>query len=105
MKKAACRGRLSHFRFGKTNNGLVKEPVIFDSMRSENVRDELIQWIKKLDDQAMLGSLLGIKKATEAQDWSDSITSGERDSIERGLKDLEKGRRISSKDFWSANGR
>lgn len=64
-------------------------------------RNELIKWIKSLDDPGLLSTLLGIKKATEQKDWAEDLSADERRSIERGLEDLRKGRRISSADFWA----
>lgn len=47
------------------------------------VAHELIEWIRKLEDQGLLGSLLGIKKVTQQADWADSLSLEERRSIER----------------------
>lgn len=33
-------------------------------MSTEAIRNELIDWISKLEDQSLLGSLFGIKKTT-----------------------------------------
>ncbi|MBP6311914.1 MAG: hypothetical protein WAR83_09840 [Flavobacteriales bacterium] len=74
-------------------------------MGTDAIRHELIDWISKLEDQGLLGSLLGIKKATQHEDWADTVTHEEKRSIERGLEDLKKGRTLSSKDFWAGNGR
>jgi hypothetical protein len=68
-------------------------------------RNELIEWIKSLDDPGLLGTLLGIKKAMQQKDWADDLSAEERRSVERGLEDLRKGRRISSADFWAGHGR
>ncbi len=74
-------------------------------MSTEAIRNELIDWINKLEDQSLLGSLLGIKKATQHADWADGISPEERKSIERGLDDLKHGRMATSKDFWARHGR
>ena len=75
------------------------------TMSTEAIRNELIDWISKLEDQSLLGSLLGIKKATQHSDWADDISPEERRSIERGLDDLKHGRVTPSKDFWARHGR
>ena len=74
-------------------------------MKSDAIRNELIEWISKLEDQGLLGSLLGIKKATQQADWADTLSPEERRSIERGLEDLKHGRTTSNKDFWARHGR
>ncbi len=74
-------------------------------MKPDAIRHELIEWISKLEDQGLLGSLLGIKKATQQVDWTEALSPEERHSIERGLDDLKHGRTTSSKDFWARHGR
>lgn len=74
-------------------------------MKTDAIRHELIDWITKLDDLGLLGSLLGIKQATQKEDWADTLSPEERRSIERGLEDLRQGRKSSSKDFWARHGR
>lgn len=74
-------------------------------MSTMATRNELIEWIKSLDDPGLLGTLLGIKKAAQQKDWADDLSVDERRSIEKGLEDLKEGRRISSADFWAGHGR
>lgn len=74
-------------------------------MNTQATRHELIEWINKLEDPGLLGSLLGIKKATQQGDRAADVSSEERQSIERGLEDLRQGRKVSSKDFWAEHGR
>lgn len=74
-------------------------------MKPDAIRHELIEWISKLEDQGLLGSLLGIKKATQQADWAETLSPEERRSIERGLDDLKHGRTTTSKDFWAQHGR
>ncbi|MCC6542552.1 MAG: hypothetical protein IT225_10055 [Flavobacteriales bacterium] len=74
-------------------------------MKTDAIRNELIEWISGLKDKELLGSLLGIKKATQNADWAEDLSPEERRSIERGLEDLKHGRMITSKDFWSRHGR
>lgn len=74
-------------------------------MKSDAIRHELIEWISKLEDQGLMGSLLGIKKATQQNDRADGLSVEERRSIERGLADLKNGRSVTSADFWTRHGR
>ena len=53
----------------------------------------LIEWIAKLNDSVIIERLKRIKdEYNTTTDWWDEISSGEKESIERGLKDLEEGR-------------
>ena len=74
-------------------------------LSTEAIRNELIDWISKLEDRGLLGSLLGIKKATQQGDWAEDISPEEWRSIERGLEDLKHGRVTPSKEFWVRHGR
>ncbi|MFZ1664901.1 MAG: hypothetical protein WAU08_05840 [Flavobacteriales bacterium] len=75
------------------------------AMNTQATRNELIEWINRMEDPSLLGSLLGIKKATQHGDWAKDVSIEERRSIERGLEDLRQGRKNSSKDFWAEHGR
>ena len=49
-------------------------------MKTEAMRNELIQWINNLDDQTLLGSLNGIMEATRKGDRADDVSPEERHS-------------------------
>lgn len=66
---------------------------------------ELIEWLSKLKDKGLVTSLLQFKKATEAEDWHDTLTDEQRAAIEEGEADLKVGRVISSEEFWAKHGR
>ncbi len=55
---------------------------------------EIIQWIAGLSDKSTLRQLKKIKEQSEVkqQDWFDTISTKERESIERGLEDSKNGR-------------
>lgn len=74
-------------------------------MNSESIKNELIEWLSKLDGKSILASLLQFKKSAESVDWADNLTKEQIESLQRGLSDAEKGNVISSKDFWSSYGR
>lgn len=74
-------------------------------MNSESIKNELIEWLTRLDDNSILTSLLQFKKSSESGDWADNLTPEQIESLQRGLSDLENNRVISSKDFWSSYGR
>lgn len=78
---------------------------IFEDMKSESIKIELIEWLTKLEDNSILTSLLQFKKSTETGDWADSLTKEQVESLQRGLADFENNNVISSKDFWTSYGR
>ena len=50
---------------------------------------QLIEWITNISDSALIDRLM---KIAEKTDWWDEISQAERNSIERGLKDIENNR-------------
>jgi len=53
----------------------------------------LIEWIVRLTDSAILEKLKRIHdEYNTSSDWWDDISSEEKESIDRGLKDIEEGR-------------
>ena len=55
---------------------------------------DIIQWIAGLNDKSILQQLKKIKEQAKAkqQDWWETISEEERQSIERGLEDSKNGR-------------
>lgn len=74
-------------------------------MNTENIKLELLDWLKKLNDKSILTSLLQFKKANETGDWYDQLTEEQRDSLERGLNDIKKGDTLTNTQFWASYGR
>jgi predicted transcriptional regulator len=53
---------------------------------------DLIHWITELDDAPTLQVLEIIKEQRSKDDWWNSISDAEKDSIEKGLADAGEGR-------------
>jgi len=54
---------------------------------------DIIQWVAGLNDQSILEQLKIMKdQSTKNADWWDTISTEERQSIERGLEDSKNGR-------------
>ena len=65
-------------------------------MAHETIKSELIQWLRDLNDQETLEYLKEIKDSKEKDnDWWNDLTSSQKESIERGLEDINLGRTIS----------
>lgn len=73
------------------------------SAELKTTRQELIEWINSLDDSKLLNLLNSIKlsNTNSNKDWWDELTPSQKENIEIGLKDLEEGRTITSKEFWN----
>lgn len=52
---------------------------------------QLIEWITSIQDVRLIDRLA---KISEESDWWDDISDAEKESIERGLKDLDEGRYV-----------
>ncbi|MCX6312795.1 MAG: hypothetical protein NT084_14325 [Bacteroidetes bacterium] len=74
-------------------------------MKSEVAKLELIEWLAKIEDKGMLSSLLFLKKSSESFDWADQLTIDQRNRVEEGLEDIEKGRTLSNEKVWKKYGR
>jgi hypothetical protein len=68
-----------------------------------NIQSEklgLIEWIARLNDSAVIEKLIRFRKEydTHESDWWNEISSLEKESIERGLKDIEEGRIVAHEE-------
>lgn len=62
-------------------------------MNIQTEKLDLIEWISKLRDTAIIEKLREIKNDySKSEDWWTSLKKEELDSINRGLKDFEEGR-------------
>ncbi len=53
----------------------------------------LIEWIARLNDSSVIEKLKKIyEENSQSSDWWNEISISEKESIERGLKDIEEGR-------------
>jgi hypothetical protein len=58
-------------------------------MNIQSEKLKLIEWITRVQDNAIIEKLLRVK---EEADWWDEISIEERESIERGLSDIKEGK-------------
>lgn len=52
---------------------------------------ELIQWLSTIENVSIIEKIMDLKKK-ENSDWWKTISEGEKESIELGLKDAENGK-------------
>ncbi len=53
----------------------------------------LIEWIPRINDKSIISKLRSIQEDhIESGDWWSELNQEEKESIERGLKDIEEGR-------------
>jgi hypothetical protein len=54
---------------------------------------ELIEWLKNLDDNDIISYLKIVKNSKESDsDWWDDLTDDQKQAIQRGVDDIDKGR-------------
>lgn len=62
---------------------------------------DLIAWINLLLDETVIEFLDEFKNSKSLQkDWWYKLSDVEKEQVEKGLEDIEKGKVISSSDFW-----
>jgi predicted transcriptional regulator len=73
-----------------------------------DIQDEkvkLIEWLSSIKDREIIETLTIIKdNITDRTDWWESISNAEKESIERGLKDLEEGKIIPHSEVMKKYG-
>jgi hypothetical protein len=63
------------------------------------VREEIIEWISKPENEDLLETLKLIKDSS-SKDWYDELRNHEKRSLEKGQKDHQDGNTLTSEDFW-----
>ena len=75
------------------------------TMKSEQLKLELIQWLASIEDMQILQSLFRYKNIQENTDWWDTLSDDQLKEIKKGIDDVKKGKTISSKSLWQKYGR
>jgi len=57
----------------------------------QNTKIELLQWLASLEDKSLIEKVL-ILRNTQTKDWWNEISDTEKESIEKGISDAEKGK-------------
>lgn len=60
-------------------------------LKIQNKKLELIQWLSTLEDSSVIEKIMELRKR-ENEDWWNSISEKEKQSVERGLEDAESGK-------------
>jgi hypothetical protein len=64
-------------------------------MDIQNEKIKLIEWLASLTDQSIIEKLKMFKENfTSGTDWWETISDSEKQSIERGLSDIENGKTL-----------
>lgn len=75
---------------------------------SKSTKKELVSWVESLNDDSIIALLHSMKLSSEGKsgDWWDELTESDRVNILSGIRDLEQGQTMNSKEFWKeiANG-
>lgn len=62
---------------------------------------DLIAWINKLSDENIIEFLEALKKSKSKDDWWDELSESQKQTLQNGMDDIEKGNTIPSIKFWS----
>jgi hypothetical protein len=68
------------------------------------VKEELIEWISRPENEDLLETLKLIKETSSEGDWYDDLSESEKESVRKGQKDLQSGNVLSSREFWDKHG-
>ncbi|MGK0413838.1 MAG: putative transcriptional regulator [Polaribacter sp.] len=72
-------------------------------MNIQSEKDQLIQQIMELQDSSVIKKVREfLSKETKNDDWFNSLSSSEKESIKKGLQDLENGNVISHKEVMAS---
>jgi len=73
-------------------------------MGHDAVKLELIEWLTKLKDDNTIQFLKIIKDTDSNEDWWNELSDEQKQGIQRGLKDIEKGRVVPHDEVRLKNG-
>ncbi len=62
---------------------------------------QLIEWITQMEDETMIGYLIGLLEAREAGDWWEIIPQADKESILRGIEDVKNGHVIPAAEVFT----
>lgn len=68
-------------------------------MITAGVKQDLIDWIKNLENQSLLQHILELKEAHESNETIFQVSEPEREGINRGLDDWKNGRLKTHKEM------
>lgn len=73
-------------------------------MNIKTLKYEIIEWVTETKDTSLLETLKSIKDSKPTDiDWYDKLGDEEISSINRGIKNHEKGEVLTSREFWSGH--
>ncbi|EMR03924.1 hypothetical protein [Cesiribacter andamanensis] len=74
-------------------------------MNIQALKYEIIEWITRTNDNSLLKTLKSIKDSNAATtDWFDNLSQEEKESLNRGISEHDKGDVLTSKEFWTGYG-
>jgi hypothetical protein len=65
------------------------------------IKLNLIAWINQLSDADLITFLDGIRVSRTKEDWWDELSDKQKRQVLAGIKDADKGKISSSKEFWN----
>jgi hypothetical protein len=65
------------------------------------IKLNLIAWINQLSDADLITFLDGIRVSRTKEDWWDELSDKQKRQVLAGIKDADKGKISSAKEFWN----
>jgi hypothetical protein len=65
------------------------------------IKLNLIAWINQLSDTELITFLDGIRASRAKDDWWEELSDKQKEQVLAGIKDADKGKLSSSKEFWN----
>jgi pyruvate-formate lyase-activating enzyme len=66
--------------------------------KKEQDKQEIIQWVKDLDDDSAIERLKMLRDHASEKDWWDEVSDAEKAAIEAGLEDVRAGKVTSHQE-------
>lgn len=64
------------------------------------VREKVIEWISKPENEDLLEIIKLLKEDSELKDWYDDLENHEKKSLEKGRNDHREGNTLTSEELW-----
>ena len=64
------------------------------------IKSGLIEWISQMSDVKLITAINKLRFSKSKEDWWDELSDVEKEIVQAGIDDADKGNLISSEEFW-----
>ncbi|HLR77301.1 MAG TPA: hypothetical protein VK106_06540 [Balneolaceae bacterium] len=68
------------------------------------VKEEIVEWITKPENEELLKALKLIKESQASGDWFERLDEQSKQSIKKGLKEHQNDNTLTNEEFWLKHG-